>query len=59
MSHLVHVLDQPEDPAHSGQALRDYIEIIQTEALKRGGGGQSDPLLAAREKFRERKAYGG
>ena len=59
MSHLVHVMDQPESMAHSGQALRDYIEIIQTEALKRGGGGQSDPLLAAREKFRERKAYGG
>ena len=59
MSHLVRVMDQPEALAHSGQALRDYIEIIQTEALKRGGGGQDDPLLAAREKFRERKAYGG
>ena len=59
MSHLVRVMDQPEALAHSSQALRDYIEIIQTEALKRGGGGQDDPLLAAREKFRERKAYGG
>ena len=56
MSHLV---DQPEALAHSAQALRDYIEIIETEALKRGGAGASDPLLAAREKFRERKAYGG
>ena len=59
MSHLVRVMDQPEALAHSSQALRDYIEIIQTEALKRGGGGQDDPLLAAQEKFRERKAYGG
>ena len=59
MSHLVNVMDQPASLANSGQALRDYIEIIETEALKRGGGGASDPLLAAREKFRERKAYGG
>ena len=59
MSHLVSVMDQPEALAHSAQALRDYIEIIETEALKRGGAGASDPLLAAREKFRERKAYGG
>ena len=59
MSHLVRVMDQPESLSNSGQALRDYIEIIETEALKRGGEGTEDPLLAARGKFRERKAYGG
>ena len=41
------------------QALQDYIEIIETEALKRMGGDAMDPLLAAREKFREKKSYGG
>jgi len=59
MNHLVSVMDQPESLAHSQQALRDYIEIIETEALKRSGTDQVDPLLAAREKFREKKGYGG
>ena len=59
MNHLVSVMDQPESLAHSQQALRDYIEIIETEALKRSGTDQVDPLLAAREKFREIKGYGG
>ena len=59
MNHLVSVMDQPESLAHSQQALRDYIEIIETEALKRSGTDQMDPLLAAREKFREKKGYGG
>ncbi|WP_294522581.1 toprim domain-containing protein, partial [uncultured Pseudoflavonifractor sp.] len=59
MSHLVHVLDQPESLAHSQKALADYIEIIATEYAKRAGGGQEDPLMAAREKFREKKAYNG
>ena len=56
---MVSVMDQPESLAHSQQALRDYIEIIETEALKRSGTDQVDPLLAAREKFREKKGYGG
>ena len=59
MSHLVSVMDQPESLAHSGQALKDYIEIIETEALKREGEAGVDPLLAAREKYREKKGYGG
>ena len=59
MSHLAGILDQPEALANSGQALRDYIEIIETEAIKRGGNGAQDPLLAAQEKFREKKGYGG
>ena len=59
MSHLASILEQPESLPNSRQALRDYIAIIQTEALKRGGDGELDPLLAARNKFREKKAYGG
>lgn len=59
MSFLAGVLEKPESLAHSQQALRDYIAIIQTEALKRAGESAVDPLLAAAEKFREKKAYGG
>ena len=58
MSCLVEIMDQPQVLSNSEQALKDYIEIIETQALKRGGSEQ-DPLLAAREKFREKKAYGG
>ena len=35
--------------------MEDYIQTIETEALKRSGAAQVDPLLAAREKFREKK----
>ena len=59
MSHLAQVVDQPEDLANSERALRDYIEIIQTEAVKRAGERDLDALLAAREKYREKKGYGG
>lgn len=59
MSWLVDIADKPESPAHSRQAMADYIEIIETEYLKRGGRAGVDPLLAAREKYREKKGYGG
>lgn len=58
MSALVEIVDQPQQLSNCGQALKDYMEIIETEALKRGESEQ-DLLLAAREKFREKKAYGG
>ena len=58
MSRLAEIMEQPEALSNSEQALKDYIETIETEALKRGGS-EVDPLLAAREKFREKKAYGG
>ena len=59
MSHLVDVTEQPESLSHSQEALRDYIEIIENEYAKRSGTGTMDPLLAAQEKYREKKAYGG
>lgn len=59
MSHLASVLDQPEDLSNGRKAMEDYIETIETEALKRAGPGGTDPLLAAREKYREKKSYGG
>ena len=37
--------------------MADYIDIIETEAAKRTEG--VDPLLAAQEKYRQKKAYGG
>lgn len=58
MSHITGILEQPETRSNRSQALRDYLETIQTEAAKRGGAGL-DPLLAARDKFREKKSYGG
>ncbi|MCI7474794.1 MAG: DNA primase [Clostridiales bacterium] len=58
MSHITGLLEQPETRSNRSQALRDYLEIIETEAAKRGGAGL-DPLLAARDKFREKKSYGG
>ena len=39
--------------------MGDYIEIIETEAAKRAGDGRADPLLVMREKYREKKGYGG
>lgn len=58
MSHVAGILEAPQSRANRQQALKDYLEIITTEAAKRDGAGQ-DPLLAARDKFREKKSYGG
>ena len=58
MSLVARLMERPVDRANGPQALKDYMEIIETEALMRGGE-ETDPLLAARNKFRERKAYGG
>ena len=57
MSYLTGVMDRPADLSRGQQAMEDYIEIIETEALKRSGGSEADPLLAAREKFREKKQW--
>ena len=58
MSHITGIVAQPETRSNRRQALHDYIAIIQTEAAIRGGSDQ-DPLMAARDKFREKKSYGG
>lgn len=59
ISRLAAVMDQPETLVHGQQAMSDYIETIETESLKRAGSGEDDSLLAAREKYREKKGYGG
>ena len=59
MSHLSGVLTKPESLQNGARAMRDYIEIIETEAEKRRLAGESDELLAMQKKLLEKKAYGG
>ena len=58
-SHLSAILQQPESTQNAAQALADYIRIIQTEADKRAVGADFDPLLAATEKYKDKKGTGG
>lgn len=58
-SHLSAILQQPESTQNAAQAMADYIRIIQTEADKRAGGADVDPLLAATEKYKDKKGTGG
>ncbi len=58
MNHITAVCQQPESPQNARQALADYIRIVQTEAGKRMGG-PTDPLLAATEKYKDKKGTGG
>lgn len=58
MSHITAICQQPESARNSRQALADYIRIVQTEADKRAGGA-TDPLLAATEKYKDKKGTGG
>ncbi len=59
MSHLAAVADQPESTAHGGQALADYIRIIEAEGLRRSGQGTEALLRAAQRRYKENKSYGG
>ena len=59
MNHLTGVCQQPESLRNGQQALADYIRIVQTGAEKRLGGGTADPLLAATEKYKDKKGTGG
>ena len=58
MSHISSVLQKPESLQNGQQALADYIRIVKTEADKRAGGAV-DPLLAATEKYKDKKGTGG
>ena len=59
MSHVTSICQQPESLRNRQQALADYIRIVKTEAEKRAGGGGIDPLLAATEKYKDKKGTGG
>ena len=58
-SHITAICQQPESPQNARQALADYIRIVKTEADKRAGAGTTDPLLAATEKYKDKKGTGG
>lgn len=58
MNHITSICQQPESPQNARQALADYIRIVQTEAEKRAGK-DTDPLLAATEKYKNKKGTGG
>ncbi len=59
MSHLTTLLQKSENPGRADQALSDYIRIIRERADQRMGRGETDPLLAAMERSKEKKGYGG
>ena len=59
MSHVTSICQQPESLRNRQQALADYIRIVKTEADKRAGGANIDPLLAATEKYKDKKGTGG
>ncbi len=54
MNHVTAVCQRPESVQNGRQALADYIRVIQAEAAKRSGG-ETDPLLAAAEKHKDKK----
>jgi DNA primase len=57
--HITAICQQPESPQNARQALNDYIRIVKTEANKRTGSDPIDPLLAATEKYKDKKGTGG
>ena len=59
MNHITAVCQQPESAQNGQQALMDYIRIVQNEFDKRTNSGNTDPLLAATEKYKNKKGTGG
>jgi DNA primase len=60
MSHLTSICQKPESAEHHRKALEDYIRIIHTEYRKRASvDAQTDPLLAAMQKYRNKPGTGG
>ncbi len=59
MSHLTAIIQKPESPSNSAQALQDYLSVIRQEKEKRGLESDEDLLAASLDKFKEKKGYGG
>ncbi len=59
MGQLTQILQQPEALERGREAMGDYLDIIETEHTKRTDGDEFDSLMAARDKYREKKGYGG
>ena len=58
MSHLTGVCQKPESTDNRQRALEDYIRIIKSEQQKRAAT-DSDPLLAAMQKYQKKSGTGG
>ena len=56
MSHIAAVCQQPESTQNGGRAMADYIRVIREERTPEDG---RDPLLAATEKYKDKKGTGG
>ena len=54
MSHMTAVCQKPESVRNGRQALADYIRVIQKDYQRRSGRA-IDPLLAAAEKYKDKK----
>ena len=58
MSHLTELLQKPENLAAAERLIREYAAVVREEYEKRSGTA-ADPLLAAREKYKNKSGYGG
>ena len=59
MSHMARITDKPENISQGRQALKDYIAVISMERMKGRTASDDALLLAAQEKYKKKKAYGG
>ena len=59
MSHFTAILQKPESVSGAKQALEDYMRIVREESARRSDDDGLDPLLAAKEKYKFKKGYGG
>ncbi|MGM9661502.1 MAG: DNA primase [Oscillospiraceae bacterium] len=58
MSHLTELLQKPENLAAAERTIREYAGVVREEYEKRSGTAE-DPLLAARDKYKNKSGYGG
>ena len=58
MNHLAALVQKPESTANAAQTLQDYIRIILQEQ-QRKNLSDADLLALAREKYKDKKNYGG
>lgn len=61
ISHLVELMQKPQEPQNNEKALSDYINKIKTEKLAARGSADTggNDMLEMSKKLRESKGYGG
>jgi len=57
LSHLASILEKPETLSNGKQAMADYRSTIEKEQMAKAGESDEQLLLAAREKYQEKKAW--